>query len=401
MKSKSIFQLVFVLLPLAISAAAWADAQEGQFYLSPMASGIDTNLSKQYDSDTGGSIDFGKAISETWNAEVGLRSFSPEGIGAQDQTDLDFDFQRIFRRAQHFSPYLLFGLGLTEVELAGTAGDDRTTIYLIGAGFNADIFGSSDVALRLEYRRRFDDAFAQSGEDDIFSIGLQFPFGGQAAPAPVVNPDTDGDGVPNSLDQCPNTPRGRMVDASGCEIVLDDDGDGVPNNQDRCPNTLAGVAVDGNGCELDSDGDGVVDRLDRCPNTRAGVAVDVNGCEIRAEISLPGVNFETNSDVLRPEAVGVLEEATQTLLRNPQLVVEVVGHTDSDGAADYNLDLSNRRAVAVRQFFVNRGVPASQLTARGYGELQPIADNTTAAGKAMNRRVVLRILPKTDSPRVH
>jgi OOP family OmpA-OmpF porin len=183
-----------------------------------------------------------------------------------------------------------------------------------------------------------------------------------------------------------------MVDANGCTIVLDDDGDGVPNDMDRCPNTMAGVRVDANGCEVDGDGDGVVDRLDRCLDTRAGAAVDVNGCEIQDEITLPGVNFETNSDRLVPEAVDVLDEATQTLLRNPQLIVEVAGHTDSDGAADYNLDLSNRRAVAVRQFFIDRGVPADQLSARGYGESQPIADNNTAAGKAMNRRVVLRVL---------
>jgi OOP family OmpA-OmpF porin len=393
-KFKTSIQVIVAALPLLATHPAWSDAQDGDLYISPMLSFIDANSERLYDNDRGISLDVGGAISEKWNFEVGLRKLTPEGIGAQDQTELDFDFQRVFRRTARFSPYVLFGVGVIDAELDALPVDDSSASYSIGAGFTADIFGDARAALRVEYRSRYDDLFSMRGDDDIVSIGLQFPFGGRPAPvvAPAVDPDTDGDGVPDSADRCPNTPRGQTVDADGCTIVIDDDRDGVPNAMDRCPNTMAGVAVDANGCEVDADGDGVVDRLDRCPGTRAGAVVDVNGCEIRDEITLPGVNFETNSDRLLPEAVGVLAEATQTLLRNPQLVVEVAGHTDSDGAADYNLDLSNRRAAAVRQFFIDRGVPADQLSARGYGETQPIAENNTSTGKAQNRRVVLRVL---------
>ncbi|MGB5354288.1 MAG: OmpA family protein, partial [Woeseia sp.] len=160
---------------------------------------------------------------------------------------------------------------------------------------------------------------------------------------------------------------------------------------DMCPNTVAGAKVNAQGCEMDSDGDKVVDRLDKCPNTRAGAQVDVNGCEIKEEITLPGVNFAYNSAELLPGAERVMNDAAETLRRNPSITVEVAGHTDSDGAADYNESLSERRARSVRDYLAARGVPMNRMTVRGYGESAPIASNGTKEGKAMNRRVVLRI----------
>ncbi|MDH3363660.1 MAG: OmpA family protein, partial [Gammaproteobacteria bacterium] len=147
-------------------------------------------------------------------------------------------------------------------------------------------------------------------------------------------------------------------------------------------------------CELDGDKDGVVDRLDECPNSAPGVQVDIKGCEIKAVIRLPGVNFETNSDRLLPGATSVLNDAVATLKKNPSITVEVAGHTDSDGAAEYNEGLSTRRATTVRDYLAANGIAEDRLTVRGYGESQPIADNTTRAGKAQNRRVVLRVIER-------
>jgi OOP family OmpA-OmpF porin len=202
--------------------------------------------------------------------------------------------------------------------------------------------------------------------------------------------DSDGDGVIDDQDQCPNTVAGASVDARGCE--RDSDGDGVIDDQDQCPNTVAGASVDARGCELDSDGDSVVDRRDDCPNTRAGARVDVNGCEIHEVINLPGVNFESNSDRLLPGAEQVLADAVATLGMNEDLIVEVAGHTDSAGSAEYNASLSARRAVAVRDYLISQGANSANLTFSGYGESKPIADNATAEGKARNRRVELRVL---------
>jgi len=202
--------------------------------------------------------------------------------------------------------------------------------------------------------------------------------------------DADNDGIVDSQDVCPDTPSGIEVDSFGCRS--DSDGDGVTDSVDQCPGTVAGAAVDSVGCELDDDGDSVVNRLDQCPDTTAGVRVDVNGCEIRNIINLPGVNFASNSDLLLPGAERVLADAVATLRKYPELTVEVAGHTDSDGADVSNLGLSERRAKTVRDYLVNGGVNATSLSVRGFGESQPVADNSTAAGKAQNRRVELRIL---------
>jgi OOP family OmpA-OmpF porin len=294
----------------------------------------------------------------------------------------------------NLSPYLLGGLGMmhTESELLEA---ENSAPGNVGFGLMYR-FGDSPVSLRLEYRGRFELENTLTFDDRITSLGLQFAFGGKEAPMPAppierdVDGDNDSDGIPDSVDACPNSPAGQQVDATGCP--RDDDGDGVTNDQDQCPNTVWGSDVDASGCELDSDNDRVVNRLDECPNTSAGVRVDVRGCEISEIIDLPGVNFETNSDRLLPGAEQVLADAAATLRMNPDLVVDVAGHTDSDGSAEYNEGLSERRANTVRDYLLNHGASPGNLTAHGFGESVPIADNATADGKARNRRVELRIL---------
>ena len=202
--------------------------------------------------------------------------------------------------------------------------------------------------------------------------------------------DSDGDGVVDALDKCPGTPAGAKVDANGCE--LDSDGDGVVDRLDQCPGTPAGRKVNAKGCDLDSDGDGVIDAMDRCPNTPAGDRVDSQGCSLPKVINLKGVNFDNDKDTLRPDAIAVLDEAAATLKRYPGMKVEVAGHTDNRSSDAHNLDLSQRRAKAVMDYFVGKGVEAARLSAKGYGEAEPIADNGKAEGRAQNRRVELRVL---------
>ena len=113
---------------------------------------------------------------------------------------------------------------------------------------------------------------------------------------------------------------------------------------------------------------------------------------VKEVINLAGVVFKTNSDVLDSSSNTRLDTAAQTLMDNPGVKVIVAGHTDSAGDALYNLSLSEKRAQAVRQYLINKGVNGSRLTARGYGETEPYASNDTAAGRAKNRRVELRIL---------
>ena len=210
--------------------------------------------------------------------------------------------------------------------------------------------------------------------------------------------DSDGDGVPDGIDQCPNTPAGAKVDAVGCPI--DSDHDGVPDGIDKCPNTPPNTPVDSVGCPLsqDSDGDGVPDSIDRCPGTPPGTRVDAFGCPIlftpeRRPLVLRGVTFETGRSALRPESYAVLDVVAQSLLDNPEIRVEVAGYTDNTGSAAVNTRLSQARAGAVRAYLASRGVIPARMVSKGYGPASPLATNTTAAGRAQNRRVELHQLP--------
>ena len=219
--------------------------------------------------------------------------------------------------------------------------------------------------------------------------------------------DADGDGVPDYLDKCPNTPAGVKVDASGCP--LDTDGDGVPDYLDKCPNTPTGVKVDANGCPLDSDGDGVPDYLDKCPNTPKGVQVTSDGCPIKKEketvvIMMPSeikaivlngdANFEFNKAVLLPNASTVLDTLVTTMNSYPKYKWEIGGYTDGVGSVKANKKLSEKRAQAVVDYLVSKGVNKHNLTIVGYGKDKPIATNKTLEGRAMNRRVEIKVLTK-------
>jgi OOP family OmpA-OmpF porin len=143
---------------------------------------------------------------------------------------------------------------------------------------------------------------------------------------------------------------------------------------------------------LDSDGDGVFDDKDKCPNTPAGREVDADGCEYvlrkTEEIRLD-INFAVDKADIGEAYVGEVQKAAKFLKRYSHVKAEIAGHTDSTGTDAHNLKLSQRRAEAVRDMLVQRfNVDASRLTAVGYGESKPIASNKTVEGKAENRRVV-------------
>jgi OOP family OmpA-OmpF porin len=144
----------------------------------------------------------------------------------------------------------------------------------------------------------------------------------------------------------------------------------------------------------DLDGDGVINEHDKCPNTRPGAVVDLDGCEVEAVIELEGVHFDFDKATLKPEAIAVLNQAAALLQKHERVVVEVAGHTDSKGSEEYNQGLSERRANAVKDYLNSKGVRASRLTARGYGESRPVASNDTDEGRAENRRVELIVLDR-------
>jgi OOP family OmpA-OmpF porin len=137
----------------------------------------------------------------------------------------------------------------------------------------------------------------------------------------------------------------------------------------------------------DADGDGVIDLKDLCPATPRGERVDVNGCACDVTVQ---VHFRSNSTVIDGADAIALNSLADQIRQLPTLAGEVGGHTDSQGSEAFNVDLSRRRALAARDYLASRGLNVSQLAINGYGESQPVADNTTAEGREQNRRVVLR-----------
>jgi OOP family OmpA-OmpF porin len=143
----------------------------------------------------------------------------------------------------------------------------------------------------------------------------------------------------------------------------------------------------------DSDGDGVTDDKDECPDTKPGRKVDEKGCTFMQRGGvLEGVYFDVNKAVIKPESYSILDEAAQTLKDYPNMVVEIGGHTDSTGSAALNARLSLQRAQAVKRYLVSKGVPEAQLKVQGYGPSKPIADNATPEGRAKNRRIEFKVV---------
>lgn len=219
--------------------------------------------------------------------------------------------------------------------------------------------------------------------------------------------DSDGDGILDVDDACPKDKGVASSDPAkhGCPR-LDSDGDGIFDDLDACPNEIGVANADPakHGCPApqDTDGDGILDKDDACPN-KPGVEdrdpakhgcpkVVVTDSQI---VILERVEFDTDRATIRPVSDNILDQVAKVLKDHPDILkVEVQGHTDNQGAKWHNKALSQRRAAAVVQALVSRGVEAKRLTAKGYGQDKPIESNDTEAGRQANRRVQFNILER-------
>src|SRR6266511_2631729 len=207
---------------------------------------------------------------------------------------------------------------------------------------------------------------------------------------PVV--DKDNDGVPDAEDKCPDVPGLKQF--AGCP---DTDADGIPDSEDKCP-TQAGPKENGGCPDQDRDGDGIIDRLDKCPD-QFGPPPD--GCpkkytlvEVKKEkIEIKQqVHFTTAKYRVLPDSFALLNQVVQVMNDFAKMRISIEGHTDNVGGETQNMRLSQRRAEAVRDYLVAKGISPARLEAIGYGPTKPIASNKTARGKGQNRRTEFRIM---------
>ena len=327
-----------------------------------------------------------------------------------------------------FDPYLGVGGGYTWVDEIG-AGTLNGTL-----GFN--LWFSDNIGLNIQtaYKHSFEDYLPKHWQH---SVGLAVKFGGKdtdgdgiydkddACPdVPGLEafngcPDSDNDGIEDSKDDCPN--EAGLAEFNGCP---DTDGDGVPNNNDDCPE-VAGLK-ELNGCP-DADGDGVADNVDDCPNEAGPAAnkgcpwpdtdgdgvldkddkcpdeagtVANNGCpevepteEVMEQLNeyARTVLFDTGKATFTKETDPVLQAMVAIFKEYPNADFHIEGHTDSVGSASSNQLLSERRANAVKDYLVANGINADRLSAKGYGEENPIDSNKTRSGRQNNRRVEVKL----------
>lgn len=335
-----------------ISPAALAD--EGQFYIAPGLQWMDfddtTGLADDIDYFFGIGYDFTDRLS----FELSTFDLDTKPAGSRRKIDIDhYKLDAIYDLGVNigaFDTFVVGGVGNSNFD------GENDTLFALGGGVNYKISDQWSWRTAVRSFQYFD----RDHEDADIGIdtALVYRFGGNksrpevaraatpaarpaAAPAPVAAPDTDRDGVPDSRDNCPNTPRNYAVDADGCPIPVEE------------------VAV--------------VELL---------------------------VNFDYDRSDVKSEYFSEIEEVADFMARFPDINIDLEGHTDSRGTEAYNLSLSDRRVAAVRQVMIDRfNVEASRVTSRGFGESRPVASNDTDAGRAQNRRVVTVIINTVQSYR--
>lgn len=325
----------------------------------------DSTATGNIEEGKGFQLSAGKAINRYFGVELaafGHNYGSREGGGPSFRDyGAKLDGLFFYERDPKFSPYFGVGIGSIQNDIKSAVGGGTRSstdpVADVGVGFMKyfEVAGT-ELGFRgdLRYRHVFldDDAFGASDQDDlgeaVLNIGLVVPLGPRplVAPPPKVEPacpDSDGDGVCDAADLCPETPKGSVVDAKGCPAEP--------------------VAEKGD------------------PNRK-----------------FEDVHFAYDKSELTDYAKGVLDAAAGVIndlaKKYPELQVDVAGHTDWVGTDGYNQGLSERRAGSVKQYLIRKGVDGARITTYAYGETRPKATNETDEGRALNRRAEVQTREK-------
>ena len=338
---------------------------------------------------------------------------------------VEYNFKNILN-TEIIDPFLGVGAGYYWLE------DDGASTFDAGLGINFWFTDNIALTVKSSYNTAFEDA-----NFDYFqhTAGVTISFGGKDTDGDGVYdkddecpdtpglaefngcPDSDGDGIVDQEDECPDT--AGLAEFNGCP---DSDEDGIADPDDECPNEAGTKALNGcpdadndgvadkndecpneagpkanNGCPYpDSDGDGVLDKDDMCPDV-AGTKAN-NGCpevteEVQKELNeyAKTINFATGKTTITEDSEEALKSIISILDEYPNAKFTVEGHTDSVGSAQNNKRLSEARALSVKSYLVDNGVDEFRLSSAGFGEERPVADNSTRSGRAENRRVEINL----------
>ncbi|HEY6079099.1 MAG TPA: OmpA family protein [Polyangiaceae bacterium] len=251
--------------------------------------------------------------------------------------------------------------------------DPRSTVCELLLHLEHRLFGSP-----LELGAAFGPTLGQAPGAADYRMLLSLAFSPEE---PIPPRDGDDDRVPDDTDMCPSLPGERSEDPmmNGCPAVPSDaDGDGIPDTIDACPRTPGEPSI--------------VRKQHGCPKPPPAPPPKVRLEQTKISIA-EQVQFETGTALIRDDSSGLLQQVADVFKQHPELEsCEVAGHTDNTGSPQLNHQLSEARARAVMDWLVAHGVEPQRLTARGYGETRPLADNASEEGRAKNRRVEFLIV---------
>ncbi|WP_273454850.1 OmpA family protein [Nevskia ramosa] len=346
------------LLGLATSATAQNRAEA--WTLTPYAGGYLFDSKQDLESAPVFGLRGGYNFTENWGAELfGSYVLTESDTDSGPNVNVESNVYRFggnllyhFQPTKKLVPFIAIGAGRYNIDVPDL-NRPKTNKTLAEYGGGLKYFVGPDFALRADIRHVL--GFSPSIGNFEYSFGVTWEIGGVR---PAVLPIKEV--VPQVCESCaPPPPR------------------------------------------VDSDGDGVEDALDKCPNTPKGFRVDSTGCVIEQTVVLRAVNFVLDGYELTAPAKATLDEVSSILVAQPTLSLQVSGHTDSTGSDQYNQKLSQRRADSVRTYLISKNVDASRVIAKGYGESEPISSNESPEGRADNRRVEFKLLDKPSFVKVY
>lgn len=340
------------VLPLS-SVQTFADTIPHDDEISVMVGYIEPDEDRNSEYGSNVRATYGIRLNEYWwvepNFSFGVIETDDSRFTDNYQQTLGVDLTYRFFGNADFSPFAVIGGGASRNDVARNRANEFGGYGNVGVGLLSSELADSGLRLRAEARYLY-DTFDDGRHDFHIAAGITVPIGGTRTKV---------------VERIEYVEKPVIVEKEVMVGPSDSDGDGVVDGVDKCPNTVTGLEVDGSGCV----------KTDEAQN-----------------LVLQGVSFEVNSDRLTANARDILATTAEGLKGQENLKVEIAGHTDSVGAAEYNQQLSQKRAEAVRDYLLELGVAPDQLTARGYGESRPLRSNETPSGRERNRRVEVNVV---------